>query len=56
MKPGGKQPAMCNTIWHGKEYSMVFNLAVPKDSYREEADISGMKLEDMCKGLASHED
>ena len=29
-KPGGKQPAMRNTIWCGKEYSMVFNLGVPK--------------------------
>ena len=30
MRPGGKQPAMHNTVWQGKEYSMVFNLGVPK--------------------------
>ena len=29
MKPGGKQPAMRNTVWKGKEYSMVFNLGIP---------------------------
>ena len=30
VKPGGKQPAMCNTIWRGREYSLVFNLGVLK--------------------------
>ncbi len=24
--PGGKQPALHNTIWRGKEYSMVFSI------------------------------
>ena len=33
MKPGGKQPAMRNTVWKGKEYSMVFNLGIPKGLY-----------------------
>ena len=60
MKPGGKQPAMRNTVWRGKEYSMVFNLGVPKGLLQvlkeRGVDTRGMKLEDMRKELASHED
>ena len=60
MKPGGKQPAMRNTVWKGKEYSMVFNLGIPKGLLQvlKERGINtrGMKLEDMRKELASHKD
>ena len=60
MKPGGKQPAMPNTVWRGKECSMVFNLGVPKGLLQvlkeRGVDTRGMKLEDMRKELASHED
>ena len=60
LKPGGKQPAMRNTVWRDKEYSMVFNLGVPKGLLQvlkeRGVDTRGMKLEDMCKELASHED
>ena len=59
MKPGGKQPAMRNTVWRGKEYSMVFNLGVPKgllQVLKERGVDTRMKLEDMRKELASHED
>ena len=59
-KPGGKQPAMHNTIWRGKEYSMVFNIGVSKGLLQvlkeRGVDTRGMKLEDMRKELASHED
>jgi hypothetical protein len=30
LKLGGTQPAMRNTLWCGTEYSLVFNLGVPK--------------------------
>ena len=60
VKPGGKQPAMRNTIWRGKEYSMVFNLGIPKGLQQvlkeRGVDTRGMKLEDMRKELASHDD
>ena len=60
MKPGGKQPAMRNTVWRGKQYSMVFNLGVPKGLLQvlkeRGVDTRGMKVEDMRKELASHED
>ena len=60
VKPGGKQPAMRNTIWRGKGYSMVFNLGVPKGLLQvlkeRGIDTRGMKIEDMRKELASHED
>ena len=60
MKPGGKQPAMRNTIWQGKDYSMVFNLGVLKGLLQllkeTGVDTWGMKLEDMRKEMASHED
>ena len=59
VKPGGKQPAMRNTIWRGKEYSMVFNLGIPKGLQQvlteRGIDTRGMKLEDMRKELASHD-
>lgn len=51
MKPGGKQPVMRNTIWNGKEYSMVFNIGVPKGLLQVlkegGVDTRGMRLEDM---------
>ena len=60
MKPGGKKPAMRNTVWRGKKYSMVFKLGVPKGLLQvlkeRGVDTQGMKLEDMRKELASHED
>ena len=53
VKPGGKQPAMWNTIWRGKEYSMVFNLGIPKGLQQvlkeRGVDTRGMKLEDIGK-------
>ena len=30
VKPGGKQPVICNTVWQGKEQRMVFNICIPK--------------------------
>ena len=59
-KPGGKQPAMRNTVWKGKEYTIVFSIGVPKgllQALKERGvDTRGMKVEDMRQELASHQD
>ena len=51
---------MSNTIWCGKEYSLVFNLGVPKGLLQvlKERGVNtyGMKLEDMRKELANYGD
>ena len=56
-KPGGKQPAVRNTVWRGKEYTMVFSLGVPKGLLQVLMETGiytrGMKLNDMRGVLAS---
>ena len=60
MKPGGKQPAMRNTVWQGKEQRMVFNICTPKGLIQVLKERGryhlGMKLQEMRDELASHQD
>ena len=58
--PGGKQPAMKDTVYKGTPQRMVFNLGVPKGLLQvlkeRGVDTTGMKLEDMRREIASHHD
>jgi len=59
-KPGGKQPALRDTQWNGKKYTMVFAICLPKGLIQvlteRKRHRPGMKLEEMRAELASHLD
>ena len=59
-KPGGKQPALRNTIWNGQAQKMVFSIGVPKGQIQilkeRHCYVQGMKLEEMRKVISSHTD
>ena len=59
-KPGGKQPAMRDTIWNGRPQKMVFNIGVPKGLIQvlreRKRYVPKMKLEEMRREITTHSD
>ena len=60
MRPGGKQPVMCTTMWNGQRQDMVESNGVPKGLKQvlQERGINTKKLvkEQMIAILLSHHD